>query len=196
MNILNAGPPISLTDLSEEMGISKVAVLKIVMKLERQGVVIRHYIHSGTGRPACMIAKKNSDSHIYTNLYEDIVYTSFTLIRSLLGDTAIEEILDKGNARMKREIDGFDAPDTETFLEMFREQRNNEGYSVEIMKGEDKKLEIFQYNCPLITIAETLQSCCNQERVFLSDVLKRDVLIRETIRENGKRCHFSAISYE
>ena len=196
LRVLKTRNSISLTDLSDRLCVSKAAVLKKVVKLERQGIVTRHYVHSGNGRPTCMISIKNRKFHIYANPYEDIVDASFSMLKDLMGEDAVGEILERSNARMKKEIDALDLDNNDFFMKKFIEQRNEEGYRTEIVKTDDERLEIYQYNCPLISIAETFQSCCDQERAFLKDILKKEVTIRETIREKGKKCHFSVFSDE
>lgn len=191
LKVLKANDSFSLKDLSDRLCVSKAAVLKTVVKLERQGIVTRRYVHSGNGRPECIISVKNRESHIYENPYEDIVNTSFSMLKDLMGEDAIGEILERSNTRMKKEIEALNPENNDSFMKKFIEQRNEEGYQTEIVKTNEGGLEIYQYNCPLIAIAETFQSCCDQERAFLKDILKSEVTVRETIREKGKKCHFS-----
>ncbi len=186
----------SLTELSQELHISKSAVLKIVIKLEKKGLISRHYRHSGNGRPSCVILPKNRCSETEENHYEDIVSISFSMLRDRLGDECIDEILEKRNITMKKDLEDVEKTHVNSFLETLKKKRNEQGYMTEILHSEEGKIDILQYNCPIIALAEKFETCCEHERAFLSDILQNDVSLLETIRQNGRRCHFSLMKRE
>ena len=181
----------TLTQLSNEMGISKTAILKQVNLLEKDGVISRTYVSTGKGRPVCKVNVTNRSYDQLQDTYRSIAEDALSYVEEKFGCTLINEIMATRNIRLVNKY-RLELQDTswELMLKRFEEMRNTEGYLAEISQWDDGTIEIAEFNCPLMRIAEKYHDACEYEKKFFQEIFHMEVIKMTTVLENTRACRF------
>ncbi len=181
----------TLSQLSTEMKMSKTAILKQVSLLEKDGAISRTYVQTGKGRPVCKINVITDAYEQLQDTYRSIAEDALSYIEKNFGCDMIKEVLATRNEKLLEQyrIELINR-DWEGMLGKFEEMRNKEGYLAEVSEREDGTIEISEFNCPLMRIAEKYREACSFEKNFLSEIFGMDVIYMNTVLENSKACKF------
>ncbi len=181
----------TLSQLSNELKMSKTAILKQVSLLERDGVISRTYVQTGKGRPVCKVNVTNNAYDQLQDIYRSIAEDALSYVEKKFGCSMIKEIMALRNEKLieeyRMELTGRD---WESILKKFEEMRNREGYLAEVTERQDGSIEISEFNCPLIKIAEKYREACSFERDFLSYIFGMEIIQMSNVLENSRSCKF------
>ena len=167
---------LSLRELSEEIGISKMAVLNHIQKLEGKGMVERFLVKSEVGRPY-FVFKTTETSR------EAIGNSSDEMLDDLLGfleKTGNRELVTKflteryGSVRLEYEkrLSHYVKGDKVKELARIREEEN---YYPELKETGKGNYELLEYNCPIFQVSKKFGIACSLESQLFSSVLQMDV---------------------
>lgn len=166
----------SLRELSEEIGISKMAILNHIQKLEGNGLVERFLVKSEVGRPYFVFkATQNSKEGIGNSqgemLDELIDFLEKTGNKEIVADFLRERY---GSVRLDYEKKLARLPPKEKVTELSR-IREEENYYPELKATGNDSYELLEYNCPIFKFSNKFGIACSLETQLFSSVLQMDV---------------------
>ncbi len=166
----------SLEQLSQELDISKMAVLKHLRRLEERGLVERRAVKTKVGRPYYAFS--------YTDAAKADLQTSDGIMLNALLDhlknsgneELVEDFLRKRyeSYRMRYETELFPV-DGDGKIKKLLNLREKEDYMPELHKLSQTKYELLERNCPIFKIAAKYPVACSLEENLFSNVLEMDV---------------------
>ncbi len=187
--IISLGNP-SLEDISRSSGISKTAILKHIISLEKEGYVQRNYHSSGRGRPVCKISVRELQirNKSYPNLRDEALYFIENEIgrEKLLG--FIDNYTERVTSYMKENLESFPMEDRIT---EFAKIRNSEGYKTRIVYDGENEFTLIQGSCPISSFARKHRNICDRENRIFSEIFGMDSCTKETIATGSNVCSFS-----
>lgn len=167
---------LSLNELSERMGISKMAVLNHIQKLEAQGLVERSIVKTKVGRPFYKFGVSESSKSAMapsdlSMLDEFVDY----LDRNEHSDL-VEDFLKERYSQVRLEYEKkLSRVSTEKMVEELAKLREKENYFPELKTGNKDSFELLEYNCPIFNISRKFGVACSLETQLFSSVLNREV---------------------
>ncbi|TLZ84677.1 MAG: MarR family transcriptional regulator [Methanobacteriota archaeon] len=84
---------VSLSDISEELRISKMATLKHLNVLEAKGLVERSFKAGGRGRPRAFFNLSKSSATLFPEAYTHMTLSALNFIEEKLGRDAVVRLL-------------------------------------------------------------------------------------------------------
>ena len=189
--ILKKNREMSLKSLADTMGISKVAVLKQIVKLESGGLVERRYRNSGRGRPSCFfkLTEKGVDS--FSRGHKELAVEALNYVEEKFGREHIDRILRLRTSRIygpySEAISGLDYP---RMVERLMELRNADGYMAESRNLKGDKFELMEYNCPILAISERYGEACSVETDLFRKLLDAGVSATHRVVSGDNVCRF------
>ena len=187
--IMNLGNP-SLEDISRSAGISKTAILKHIVSLERAGYVRREYISSGRGRPVCKISVK--DLEFKNKTYPDLRDEALSFIENEIGKEKLMDFITdytgKVTAYMKENLENNLLEDRISELARIR---NSEGYKTRVIYDNENEFTLLQSSCPISSFARKHKDICERESRIFSEIFGMDSRLKETIASGSNVCSFS-----
>lgn len=181
----------SLSELSERVGISKMAILKHIQALEKRGILERRIVKKDVGRPYFRFHLLGEASSAFGSS-TDRMFDSFLKYMDESGNRGL--IVDFLRKRYK-EVEDFyrtelsDKNGTARIEELAR-LRYLENYLPELRKIQGSKYEMLEYNCPIFTISKKYTEACDLERRLFQNVLRMNVNTAHTQINGHGTCRF------
>lgn len=182
---------LSLIELSEQMGMSKMGVLNHIKRLEGKGMVERHLVKTNVGRPYYVFstAEKSrenvasSEGWLLDELMDFLARTdNGKLVADFLKErytqmrVTYEERLSKKNGAHR--------------VEELARIREEENYFPELKSSGKDSLELLEYNCPIFKISKNFGIACSMESQLFSSVLDMNVSSTHRQVDGSDVCRF------
>ncbi len=188
---LKRGKPLRLVDLAESIGITKMAVLNHMQKLEAKGMVERRIVKSKVGRPYYVFKLReeskdsvaSSDGWVLDGLLE-------YLERTGNGNLA-EDFLKERYSRVRDEYaERISRANPEDRVEELTKIREEENYYPELKSTGSGSYELLEYNCPIFKVSNRFGIACSLETNLFSSVLDADVTSTHRQVNGSDVCRF------
>ncbi|MEM3676216.1 MAG: metalloregulator ArsR/SmtB family transcription factor [Thermoplasmataceae archaeon] len=191
MLLLKRNGSMAINEISDRIGISKMAVLRQIEQLEEAGTVERRIIKGNVGRPFYKFSIKNVESAQLANsdsymLQQLLAYLTDTGHEDILNDFLKERFKNTRIDYLKK----LAGKDGDARIRELAKLRRNDNYYPEIRKINDGITELTEYNCPIFKIAEKNGFACQLEKVLFEEVLNMSVETRHRQVEGLGSCKF------
>lgn len=180
-----------LRSLSEQLGITKMAVHKHAKDLESQHLIERIPVRGQPGRPRLALRLAPSASNLFPKAYAGLTCAALAFVEKRLGREAVEELLRGRQAALLSEYrEGVRADSLAERVRRLAALRQRDGYMAESRKGKRGSLEILEYNCPILAVAETYWEACRAETEMFQRVLGARVEASHRVVAGDPVCRF------
>jgi len=182
---------VDLETLARTLRLSKMAVYRHIRELEEAGLVERASKRIGVGRPRLSLKLAPGASSIFPKAYASITCAVLEFIEKKMGREAVEAALRSRQATVlpeyERKVQGDNLGERVHELAVIRDQ---EGYMAEVRGGAKGRYELFEYNCPIVAVAEKYGEACEVENELFRRVLKADVETTHRVVAGDHVCRF------
>ena len=170
-----------MKDISNSMGISKMAVSKHLSNLERDQLVQKRVIRAGVGRPEYRYSLTPNAHYLFPTSYPYIALSALSFIEERIGEDGVMQFFEKRRKELKQRYSARmnDLSHEERVRELAR-VREEEGFLAETGKLPDGSMILLEHNCPLMTVANKYGLACSAELE----------LFRELLGEGVERTHW------
>ena len=193
LKLLKVRGPQTLAELGCEAGVCGEAVRQQLNRLAAEGLVVATSQVRGVGRPAQVWSLTPAANCRFPDAHADLSGQILRLVRSQLGDEALERVLDaraaESHASYAAALAG--AIDIGERVKRLAEARTREGYMAEARPDGDGYL-LVENHCPIRTAASTCGGFCRTELDVFRAVLGADVSVERTehITSGDRRCAY------
>lgn len=189
--LLKKRPGASLQEISEEMGVSKAAVLGHLPSLESSGLVVRSYQAGQVGRPRVTFRLTDRATALFPQGYTEMSLWALEFIQRRLGREGVVQLLqerahdleDRHRARLRNGALG------ERVEELVR-IRTEGGYMAETGGRSRGTYEILEHNCPILALAGKFPEACETERRMFESMLSARVDVQHRMAGGDSVCRF------
>ncbi|MHA2169129.1 MAG: helix-turn-helix transcriptional regulator [Candidatus Kariarchaeaceae archaeon] len=190
--ILKREGEIDLTNLSKELGITKMGVLNHIKDLEDMEIIERFEKRGGVGRPRLAIRLSPGSTDIFPKAYSTLTSSMLEFIEDKMGRNAVHDALKhRSNKMYETYSSAMEGKNFDQCMNKLADLRNQEGYMVELkMMPGNSSYELLEYNCPILNVAEQFQESCAVERELFEDVLGATVSTSHRVVAGDNVCRF------
>ncbi|MHA2090811.1 MAG: helix-turn-helix transcriptional regulator [Candidatus Kariarchaeaceae archaeon] len=190
--ILKREGEIDLTNLSKELGITKMGVLNHIKDLEDMDIIERFEKRGGVGRPRLAIRLSPDSTDIFPKAYSTLTNSMLEFIEDNMGRNAVYDALKhRSNKMYEMYNSALEGKNFDQCMTKLTELRNQDGYMVELkMMPGNSSYELLEYNCPILNVAEQFQEACAVERELFEDVLGATVSTSHRVVAGDNVCRF------
>ncbi len=182
---------VSLADLSEGLGITKMAALKHLAILEEKGLVERSFQAEGRGRPRAYFRLSRSATRLFPEAYAHMTLCALGYIEEKLGREAVvrllrlraQEVYEANEARFRNK-------DFRRRVEELVRVREEGGYMAERGRTGRQAIEVLEHNCPILAVAERYQEACAVEKDLFQKLVQADVNVSHRVVAGDPVCRF------
>lgn len=190
--ILKREGEIDLTNLSKELGISKMGVLNHINDLEEMDIIERFKKRIGVGRPRLAVKLAPNSKDIFPRAYSSITCSVLEFVEENLGRGGVYDALKRRQGEVKDEY--LSLLKDMTFDEKVQELaniRDKEGYMVELkMAPGGQTYELLEYNCPILSVSNQYSEACTVEKELFEDILDAKVETTHRTVAGDNVCRF------
>lgn len=191
LRVLKKEGEIELKELSEQVKISKMGVLKHIKDLEAEGLIDRVKKNKGVGRPRLFLKLSSSASDILPRAYASMTCFALEYIEENMGRNGVKLALEKRQKEIakiyKPKLEGKSLDEK---VKVLTQIRDSEGYMAEFRELPGKNFELLEYNCPVLAVAEKFGESCTVEREMFEDILDAEVETSHRVVAGDHVCRF------
>ncbi len=191
INLLKKSEWMTVADLSQEVGITPMAVRQHLMALEKQGIVSYSVKKAGIGRPVFQYQLTERAEKIFPKSYGKFLNELLCIIEELDGREKLDSIFRLRNEHLKANT--FSAitelPNLANKVSTLAEILNQDGFMAEL-EVKPRGYLLKQFNCPLSEVMSKFVEPCRYELALYCDLLGMEVQRKECIREGDKSCSY------
>lgn len=182
---------IDLQTLARQLRLSKMAVYRHVKDLEDAGLVERASKRGGVGRPRLALRLAPDASSLFPKAYASVTCTLLEFIEAKMGRDAVEDAL---RGRTKSVLPEYErhirSDDLGGRVRELARLRDREGYMAEARGRAKGRYELFEYNCPIVAIADKYWEACKVENEMFRRLLRADVDTTHRVVAGDHVCRF------
>lgn len=190
LNILKLHGSQTVSELSEKLQITEMAVRRHLNTLERDHFVQTQLIRQAMGRPANIYSLTEESDHLFPRVYSDFALEFLQDIKELEGQEKVNRLFARREERMvesyKKQIQG---ETLEEKVQQLAQIQNQKGYMVEVEKDPETGDFLFkENNCPISQVAKEYNQACECELSLFKTVLGTDVTQIRKMSQGGDKC--------
>jgi DeoR family transcriptional regulator, suf operon transcriptional repressor len=188
---LKQHPGLSLREIAQERNLSKVAALKHLTVLEREGLVERSYERQKLGRPSVHFRLSARSRRLFPEAYTQMSICALEFIERQMGHDAVVRMLQERT----REVEAQGRPrltssDLPTRVHELVQIRSEGGYMAEWGGQRGKTMEMREHNCPILAVAARYPEACEVERRLFEKMLGASVETSHRVVAGDPVCRF------
>jgi predicted ArsR family transcriptional regulator len=183
-----------LEELANVMKISRMAVHKHLAALQKRGLVEGLEIRGHVGRPRMVYQLTTRSKTIFPRSYSAIASYALDFIERNMGKEAVQKVLqERQNELFDQYYKRLKDLDFDGRVRQLAKIRDEEGYMAESKKESKNggKYVLFEYNCPIIHIAEKHWEACLAERELFEKLLDADIDTTHRAAKGDLVCRFA-----
>ncbi|MED1604620.1 transcriptional regulator [Cytobacillus kochii] len=190
--LLKKESSMSVNDLKERLNISHMAVRKHLTGLENSGLIASIETKQALGRPTQFYYLTSKGEHSFPKNYEGLSLEFLNDIEELYGSEAIENLFMKREKRLVEEYENRlleQAPDMK--MQTLLNIQNEKGYMAYLSKTGTDEYELTEFNCPILSIAQSYKTACHCETQLFKQALNTNQVHRVRCKTEGHdHCQF------
>jgi predicted ArsR family transcriptional regulator len=189
--LLKKKGPLSIDDLSRQMGITPMGIRQHLISLERKGLVDYIARRYGVGRPAFLYKLTEKADDLFPKAYHKFILTTLKEFEKNEGREKIEEIFRWRKEKILR--DNRDALSEKKNLQdrvfALKDVLEADGYLVDL-DMDDNNFILKEFNCPIARVASEYREACKYELQVYRELLRKEVTRQECIAEGSPSCTY------
>ena len=181
-----------LKELSEQLNMTKMGILKHITALEELGYIDREIEKASKGRPKVHFKlSEMTRDNVFPNNYSSLTNYFISYIEKTYGEPAVIKALQDRNKEVSEKYKNNLVGDTlEEKVICLRSLRDQEGYMAELHSLSDNTFELLEYNCPIFKIAEQYSMTCQLEQEMFENLLKANIETKHRVVNGDNVCRF------
>jgi predicted ArsR family transcriptional regulator len=183
-----------LEELANVMKISRMAVHKHLAALQKRGLVEGVEIRGHVGRPRMVYQLTTRSKTVFPRSYSAIASYALDFIERNMGKEAVQKVLhERQNELFDQYYKRLKDLDFDDRVRQLAKIRDEEGYMAESKKESKSggKYVLFEYNCPIIQIAEKHWEACLAETELFEKLLDADIDTTHRAAKGDLVCRFA-----
>ena len=189
--LLKKKGPLSIDDLSRQMGITPMGIRQHLISLERKGLVDYIARRYGVGRPAFLYKLTEKADDLFPKAYHKFILTTLKELEKNEGREKIEEIFRWRKEKILR--DNKDALSEKKSLQdrvfALKDVLESDGYLVDI-DMDDHNFILKEFNCPIARVASEYREACKYELQVYRELLRKEITRQECMAEGSPSCTY------
>jgi predicted ArsR family transcriptional regulator len=192
-----------LEELANVMKISRMAVHKHLVLLQKRGLVESIEIRGHVGRPKMIYQLTSQSKTVFPKSYSAIATHALDFIERNMGKEAVEKVLHERQSELfDQYYERLRGLDFDKRVRELAKIRDEEGYMAESKKKTSKgsgsdnggelggKHVLLEYNCPIIHIAEKHWEACSVETELFEKLLDAKIETTHRAAKGDLICKF------
>ena len=191
LEILKKNHNSTMDSIAKDLGISKMAVLKHLFRMEKDGIIERKSMKKKVGRPVSVFFLTEHGEERFRSSYADTIKSLISfLVDHGHRDLAVQFLKERYALMQTEYAKSLAGLTYEKRLEKLSELRDSAGYMAELKTIPSGMHELVEFNCPIFQVASVLEEACSLESMMFKNVLDSDIQTTHRVVEGRGYCRF------
>ncbi|OBZ19392.1 transcriptional regulator [Bacillus sp. FJAT-27264] len=193
LHLLKTKGDMSTKDLTDELGITIMAVRRHIQSLERDNLISSRMLRQTLGRPTTVYYLTEQAGGFFPKNYHTLTVELLTELEEHFGSEAVEKLFDsRKNKLIEKYGETMKEKDIAERVEALAHIQNENGYMVELVKVSEDEFLLTEHNCPIEHVAAKFKNVCHCElKMFQSLLGDAEIKRLECLGDGGQRCTYS-----
>ncbi|GIP19315.1 DeoR family transcriptional regulator [Paenibacillus montaniterrae] len=193
LHLLKTKGAMSTKELTDELGITVMAVRRHIQSLERDKLIDSKMVRQSMGRPTAVYCLTEHVEDFFPRKYHILTLELLDELEEHFGASAVEQLFEGRKDKLLKKYDAsMQGKDLAERVSMLADIQNENGYMVELEKINDEQYLLKEHNCPIEQVATKYQHACRCElKLFESLLGDAEVTRTDCLAKGGQRCTYS-----
>lgn len=193
LQLIKTKGDLTTKDLTEELGITVMAVRRHIQSLERDNLIASRTIRQSMGRPTAVYYLTEHADGFFPRKYQTLTLELLDELTENFGESALEQLFEGRKNKMVKKYDAsMKDKDLSERVSTLADIQNDNGYMVEVEKINEDEFLLKEHNCPIEQVASKYKHACQCELQLFESVLGDAKVERtECLATGGQRCTYS-----
>ncbi|WP_152657937.1 metalloregulator ArsR/SmtB family transcription factor [Oceanobacillus sp. CFH 90083] len=192
LDYLKKEKSLAVSDLTDLLDMTHMAIRKHLSILERDGLIIRKEVKQPVGRPSQIYSLTEKGERLFPKNYEGISVEFLYDIEDMYGEEAIRDLFKRRELRLTKEyMNRIEQKSNHDKINELSNIQTEKGYMTKLSQIDENTYELIEYNCPILAVASEFKAACNCETQMFKNVLETDNVKRVCCKSDGDNyCKF------
>lgn len=193
LHLLKTKGDMSTKDLTDELGITIMAVRRHIQSLERDNLITSKMLRQTLGRPTTVYSLTEQAGGFFPKNYHTLTVELLTELEEQFGADAVEKLFDSRKDKLIQKYgENMKEKNIAERVETLAHIQNENGYMVELEKVNEEEFLLTEHNCPIEHVATKFKNVCHCElKMFQSLLGDAEIKRLECLGDGGQRCTYS-----
>ncbi|QMV39918.1 helix-turn-helix transcriptional regulator [Cohnella cholangitidis] len=189
MQMLKTSGELTTKDLTEQLGITGMAVRRHISNLERENLIESTTVRIPMGRPAAVYRLTDQADDFFPKNYHAVTLDLLAELEGEAGENMVNHLFDLRKTTLMNRYSGkMTNKDLESKVAALSEIQNENGYMATWEKSGDNDYTITEYNCPISRVANKYNHACSCELKLFESLLDAEVSRSDCLAKGDKKC--------
>lgn len=189
MHLLKIHGELSAKDLSEQLGITGMAVRRHIATLERDNLIESTTVRQPMGRPAAVYRLTEQAEEFFPKNYHTIALDLLSELEQDAGIAMVNRLFElRQQSLLQRYREKMAGKTLEERVAELSEIQNENGYMVQWQANGEDEFILTEYNCPIFQVAGRYNHACTCERNLFESLLDAEVTRSDCLAEGDQKC--------
>ncbi|MBP1989922.1 helix-turn-helix transcriptional regulator [Paenibacillus eucommiae] len=189
VQMLKTNGELSTKDLTEQLGITGMAVRRHIDALERDGLIESRTLRQPMGRPTAIYSLTEEADRHFPKKYHAIALDLLGELAKEAGESQVNHLFDMRKETLYNKYSGsMDHKNLAEKVSTLADIQNENGYMVEWQQKNENEFILEEHNCPISKIANKYNHACQCELGLFENLLDADITRTECLAKGGKKC--------
>ncbi len=189
LTMLKTQGPLSVNEISRQLGITEMAVRRHLNTLERDGLLETRLIRQAMGRPSNVYSLTALADELFPKKYHHLTLDLLSELMEEEGQAKIDRLFELRKEKLNSKYSS--RMQDKTLKERVSELadiQNENGYMVEWQQQDEDTYVLNEHNCPITHVANQYQQACSCELALFQNLLDATVEQTECLAKGGAKC--------
>lgn len=193
LQLLKTRGALSTKELTDELGITVMAVRRHIQSLEKDNLITAKTIRQAMGRPTAVYTLTQQAEGFFPRKYHTLTLELLGELEDHFGEDAVEKLFEGRKNKLLQKYDvSMQGKEFADRVAMLANIQNENGYMVEWEQINEEEYVLKEHNCPIEQVATKYQHACQCElQLFKALLGDADVSRTDCLAKGGQRCTYS-----
>ncbi|QAY65521.1 helix-turn-helix transcriptional regulator [Paenibacillus protaetiae] len=189
MHMLKTQGSLSAKDLTEQLGITSMAVRRHIGTLEKDHLIQSRTLRQPMGRPTAVYSLSSQADSFFPKNYNTIALDLLGELAAESGEVMVNRLFERRKETLQHKYESrMENMPFHDKVSVLADIQNENGYMAELAQTSDHEYVLTEYNCPIAQVANNYTHACTCERRLFESLLDAEVKRTECLAKGGSKC--------
>ncbi|MFD0698657.1 helix-turn-helix transcriptional regulator [Paenibacillus sp. GCM10027628] len=189
LSMLKTQGPLSVHDMSKQLGITEMAVRRHINSLEKDSLIEAKIVRQAMGRPTSVYSLTPIADELFPKKYMQLTVDLLGELLEDEGQEKIDHLFERRQEKLELRYKArMKAGSLEERVAELAHIQNENGYMVQWSQLGDGEFMLSEHNCPITQVANLFQQACKCELSLFQNLLDANVERTECLSKGGSKC--------
>lgn len=191
LHMLKTQGELSAKDITEQLGITTMAVRRHISTLEKDNLISSTLIRQPMGRPTSVYRLSEDAEHFFPKKYHAVALDLLSELSGESGPASVDRLFDRRKESLAKKYEPrMQSKNFEEKVALLAEIQNENGYMADLVQQSQDEFILNEFNCPISQIANQYNHACTCELNLFQTLLGAEVRRTECLANGDRKCSY------